>query len=522
MEVNILREANRIVVDTTDRKILELIAPKLIYKHRIFHRGLAKWQARQQGRSGIEVKTYRLFDFDKKKRLATSFGFFERIRDTLVAAKHSVNLINVGKPITSMALEPRYDILSNYFHEFKMSLRERQGECLDIISDFENGRISCPPGWGKSFVIACACLLYPTLRIIVTTKSQEILMQRIYPALIQMLPGSVGIYCSNKKIRGRRIMCYTAQSLHHASGDEDIIFFDEGHESAADTITDKLLQFPRTRKYAFSASWDMRLDNKDLRCEGLFGPVRMHVHYQEAVDSGMVVPLEIRMTNVQMEHNPGLGLEDTEKERSCIWANSYRNGLIARDANKYDADTQVLVVVKTLEHALYLKKELPEFTLVYNSSSQTPEDWDYFRKLGLIEKGFKPLKEEEKLQHREDFEKGILKKVIVTPVWNVGVDMVYLKVVVRADAGGSPINDTQIPGRCSRIVKEGEKEFGIIHDYLDMFNTSFLDKSYTRRTSYLRNGWKLRRFALKRVSLSELLEWEIPDETAKSKKKRRI
>jgi ERCC4-related helicase len=87
----------------------------------------------------------------------------------------------------------------------------------------------------------------------------------------------------------------------------------------------------------------------------------------------------------------------------------------------------------------------------------------------------------------QDFEAGRLKKVIATPVWNVGVSFNQLAVLIRADAGSSAISDIQIPGRVSRI--SADKAYGVIHDYRDEFDSSFAHRARGRAKIYESNGW---------------------------------
>jgi superfamily II DNA or RNA helicase len=244
----------------------------------------------------------------------------------------------------------------------------------------------------------------------------------------------------------------------------------------------------------FSASWDMRLDNKDMRAEALAGPVRYNVTYDEAVDHGMVVPIKVYWSDVRGE-NPAEDLDGVSKKRAGIWRNETRNQIIANDARKYSEDTQVLITVETLEHALYLKRELPEYKLVYSGQGLSPEDVLWYEEHFPDE--FSVMTEERKKKLTRRFERGKLKKAIATTVWNVGVNFKHLEVLIRADAGGSPINDTQIPGRAARIndklIKDGEvtvKEAAIVHDYLDQFDAGLARKAKGRETSYISNGWE--------------------------------
>jgi superfamily II DNA or RNA helicase len=119
---------------------------------------------------------------------------------------------------------------------------------------------------------------------------------------------------------------------------------------------------------------------------------------------------------------------------------------------------------------------------------------DIERRNDFIKKGF--LSEDEPILDRarrakltEEFSSGKLKKAIVTTVWNVGVSFNALSVLIRADGGGSPINDVQIPGRASRIDGD-DKTISTVHDYEDFFNKALLMKSHKRRSSYRRQGWQ--------------------------------
>jgi superfamily II DNA or RNA helicase len=244
-----------------------------------------------------------------------------------------------------------------------------------------------------------------------------------------------------------------------------------------------------------------------MRTEAMFGPIRLRVPFEKAVEHKMVLPVEVILTNVPSDIDPCAGYVDVDKERYGIWANQQRNKLIARDARLYDENTQVLIPVKTLEHALYLRKLLPEFTLVYDSKSQKEGDWRYFANEGLLGENFKILSPERRAKLTTRFENGKLKKVIATPVWNVGVNFKRLQVIVRADASGSKRLDTQIPGRAVRLF-EGQK-CAVLHDYLDQFNSGFERKAKKRVASYEANKWKVHRPQKdKRSLLQKIMDWD--------------
>jgi len=140
-----------------------------------------------------------------------------------------------------------------------------------------------------------------------------------------------------------------------------------------------------------------------------------------------------------------------------------------------------------LEHALNLKKLLPDFTLMYAENGMDKQRRRRAIRQGFISEGEPEMTIHRRRQLTEQFEEGILKKVIATTVWNVGVSFNALEVLIRGDGGGSPINDIQIPGRVSRI-SEG-KTVGVIHDYMDHFNSTTLSRSKRRSKVYKENKW---------------------------------
>lgn len=499
--VVLLRSGNRLVVKPTTDKIRGILHPLLTYTEKKFVRGQAAAIRRKQDRPLFDEIDWECYLEDVKGRIGTSYGFHERIVAALTANGYVVTTRYSSKLERTVVRErndtiykPRWDRIEELL-KTGFEFRLKQDVALRMIAEHECGRIDCPPGWGKGTQIMLACMLFPKAKIDVAVDSVAILHQRLYPELSSMLP-SVGMVGGGKKIMGARVMCYNADSLHHGRPDADFVFVDEGHQAAADQFAKNLAMYEHARMWAFSASWDMRLDNKDMRGEAIFGPVRLSVTYQEAEDAGIVVPMEVRIGHVEME-DPCEGIDnDVDWKRAAYWRNEHRNKLIAADARKYGDEVQVLIPVETLEHALALKQELPEYSLVYSPTSNS--DFAYLQSEGLIGEDFKLITPARKAKLTRRFTRGKLKKVIVTTVWNAGVDFKHLEVLIRADGGGSAVNDVQIPGRTSRtnkaLMKGGKavtKRIGIIHDYDDMFNKKAERRSSRRQTNYGKNGWKI-------------------------------
>lgn len=482
--VRILRGGNVIVFDSTDAALKDYLHNHLVYTERVFLHGPELYRARKAGRSPIHFQEWRCYELDHKGRVATAYGYLDRLRETLHqdGVETRVEVVE-GHPRPEV-FEPRWENLEGY------ALRPGQKEVLELMVRHDLGRIECPPGWGKTTVIGMACRIFYRARIAVATSRVEVLQQRIYPELCRMLP-DVGIVGGGRRVKGCRVTCYTLASLHHCPDNVDLVIVDEGHEAGADSYAAKLARFHGARRWALSATWGLRTDSKDFRLEGLFGPVRYRISFAETEKLGLVVPVVVQTSHVPCRFGAFANHQDVELERYGVWRNEVRNRLIAADARMYGPEVQVLITVKTLEHALHLRRHLPEFELVYAAESQSPQDWRYYRRLGLIDDQFRILNEYRRAALRNAFERGECRKVIATPVWNVGVDMRHLQVIIRADASGSPIADVQIPGRGVRTctVNGQSKQCAIVHDYLDEFDVRLANKARRRLRSYQSRGW---------------------------------
>jgi superfamily II DNA or RNA helicase len=464
-------------VDPSTKRVNDVLWPHLTYTAKIYQHG-----------NGPNFRTEPMacFVMDHKDRISTSFGFYHRLTRALKAAGYAVVMRDITKSPAEGVYDPQWDRVLGPDSGFDP--RFGQDTCLLKIASRPCGRIDCPPGYGKSRLIGEVARLFPRAKIHVVSRRVAVLRDRIWPELAGMLP-SVGIVGGGRKEKGRRVMCYTVGSLAHSDGDADFLIGDECHELAADKASELLARYDHSRNFGFSASHDMRLDGKDPRVEAMFGPIIFKVEYDEAAAHGLVVPITVKWRVVSMDTNPCGGIENMAvKKRHGIWRNDFRNAMIAEDARRYGDDVQTLITVETIEHAVHLKKLLPDFQIVHAENGMDPDDRRKYVRWGLIEKNEPQMTVERRRKLTRMFERGRLKKAICNTVWNVGVDFKHLDVLIRADAGGSPINDVQIPGRVARI--DPAKECGVIHDYIDLFDRGFHWKSTSREKTYKKQGWE--------------------------------
>jgi len=460
------------------------VEEQLSFKHVQVLRGMQKYDQYRAGlRRPTRVETRRLFAYDKYDRLVFGAGLLSRVERCLRDLGWSVSFIDVTPP------HPRqdrfYEDWDNVVRNF--NFRARQDECLTKLASVDRGVIDAPTGFGKSFLYAAIGLLFPRAHIRIVTKRLD-LVSGARRHMMNYLP-NIGQVGGGQNEIGR-ITIVSADSLHKVDPDFcDILIGEEAHQLVAPAYAGRLAQFQRSRMYGFTATPTGRMDGTDKRLESLFGPVVFQMTYPEAVELGLVVPIRVRWIDTVEPGNPAEGMSDVPKLRHGIWRNEARNRRIADEAHLYGDDDQVLIMVTTLEHALYLRQYLPEFTICHAGGKEDRRTEGFIKRGLATEEDFR-MSAARRRALREAFEKRELKKVIATDVWSTGVSFDSLSILIRADARGSTIMDTQIPGRVCRTDAATDKSEGLVIDMLDEFDRGFSAQARKRRRNYESKGWE--------------------------------
>ena len=405
-------------------------------------------------------------------------GLLERVQAFL--KKKSIKYTVVDHRHWSTA--PQYD----FSHVDVLDLRNGQDVALVRVAENYNGVIMAPTGFGKTFLIRQICKMYPTLNIVICTPRKSV-VKSIYERLTAdtFLKDQVGVVSSWKNTGAEhRIVVSTVRSLGKTNTERcDLLMFDECQGVGAVHTAEAIAKFARARKFGFSASPEGRGDGADMVLESLFGPVRFDFTYQQAVDTGSVVPIEAHIHNIK-----GLPIDKKGRialKRWGLWRNHARNKRIAEVVTKFKQEEQVLVMVETIEHAMNLRSLLPEYTVIYSNCSK--ERYEKF-----VEDGFTTdpyMNDREMTEAQNKFESGELLKVISTMKWREGVDFPKLRALVRADGLSGPIPSTQIPGRLSRL--DDNKDKGILIDFVDEFDRRLHTTSVDRIKNYKKLGWSI-------------------------------
>jgi superfamily II DNA or RNA helicase len=465
--------------------VIAILTRTLKYQYRFFKTKYQNWQENGKYEEGFYSKDQCLYYFTDG-RLITMTGFGEKIYQLLKDAGYSVFYSDISPtPATADAYTLDWDNVYRNFRAYDPELgnapghfRPKQEEALQAIARRSIGIIDACTGFGKTFVFTAVCLMYPRAKIDIVVKPIEV-AQRLARQL-QRYIASVGMIGGGSRTEGR-ITIYTADSLHYSERNADFLLCDECHQLVAEKYFPLLGSYDHARIFGFTATAEGRKDGTDERIKALFGNTIFKLSYPEAQALGLVVPMYVKWLKVDLLENPAKNASNAiDRERFGIWHNHARNQIIANHINARTDDSQILVMCRTIEHALALKKLLPDFELCYAGASA--EKLDKLRSNGLIPDDFAPINTARREQLRADFEAGVLRRAIATDVWATGVDFEKLNVLYRADARDSRIMDTQLPGRPARI--SAGKPHGEVVDCYDIFDKTFANRSRERRDAY--------------------------------------
>ncbi len=492
----ILRKCQNVIDISPDGRnplpddLRRLLEPGLQYDYIQRHYGADAYDPIDGRPRKVTVIPKRIFRYDKYGKLVTNFGFSRRIYRTLRQA---------GVQVATQDLYPdserkRPNCYTTDWENVtsKFEFRPKQEECLRAIMQARCGVIHAVTGFGKMAMMAMVGLLYPQAKIYIVTKGRS-LVGKTVEYLTRYLP-NIGQFDSTRKKWGSRINVFSVDSLHHCDFDCDFLLGDEVHLLITPGSSADLARFQESRNFGFSATPSGRIDGTDKRVEALFGETIFHISYQEAQALGLVVPIVVEVTDVDMATNPVDGIEqDAKRKRWGIWCNDVRNDIVAAKALEFPTD-QVMIMVDTVEHGMHLYQRLGKHGYVLVTDDIDPVEFHNWKKAGFIPMDYPRMKPSLRESLRQKFEAGTLRKVITT-IWDTGIDPTHLGVVVRAAGGASVIQDQQEPGRVARIVKDDQgrmvKSYGVVCDFLDHWDENFENRSGGRVRTYKKMGWKV-------------------------------
>lgn len=475
-----------LLVLSRNSRLIYRLQEELTYTRVTMLRGFKEIQENGgSNRNFQRISCYHPVRQDNATGLVAAAGFLNKIA-TFCKANNARVFYRHKDPPDKSRLVINRRVLSQY------RFRGEQRAVLEKILRASRGRTQWPTGAGKSFLISVICRLFHKAKIVVTVKSLTNVLD-LHTAITNEGVGSVGLICSKKSHSLGRVTVVSAGSLHHMFNEPvDILIGDEIHELATDNILQSLAMFSHCRAYGFSANIDDRMDRADFEMEGIFGPVLHRATYDQSVRDKMVTQINVGWfpSGIQPYEDPSRGCRDFEFDKIAVWTNTRRNQRIAEILQQFP-DQQILIPVRTLEHACHLKRYLPDYELCYRPSPENTKTVERLQASGVLPEDLMPLTDSRLEEIKNGFEQGTVRKAIATSIWDRGVNFPQLNIIFMADPTSSTVMLTQKGGRLSRLF-EGKK-VGWILDLEDEFNEVLHGKAGRRKQFYKKQKWKQQR-----------------------------
>jgi superfamily II DNA or RNA helicase len=242
----------------------------------------------------------------------------------------------------------------------------------------------------------------------------------------------------------------------------DILFFDEFHINKAHWATQIAKFCGASMRFGLSGTIDKNSKTKMLHYQGLTGPIIAEVRNKELVDAGRSARPEFRFIEVDVPE------ADTymESYRIGIVRNKGRNNAVVNEVLRYLGRDKksVLVTVLRIKHGLKLLAKLERCVDLRMEfiSGKTP--------LPLRDKAI------------NDFKRGRVSILIVSSIFNVGMDIPEIDAWINAAGGKGWELVLQRLGRALRR-KEGENKV-YVSDFIDRGNTYLFRHSLKRLKYY--------------------------------------
>ena len=406
-----------------------------------------------------------------------------------------------------------------------IKLRDDQKDLIYKAITLQRGILIAPARYGKTITAGGIIKSLKGVRTLFLCHTKDLLYQT-FEEFIKMGISPITLYGDGRKegISPRTLALHqTFSKVDPTSYMDyfDLVIVDECHHISDlnGNYANILSQLLSPYRIGFTATVSPAKE-KQLIMEGLIGPIIGEVSQEEALDKGIIAPARVRIVKLPDQNMVKNLTTYTDAYREGIVRNRIRNRRTMKIAQEYlEQDMTVLIIVRRVEHGFNIQemfeKFLPQYYVPFlcggidadtqkeivrlkgkikqyetvgeikgkRSIAQIQLDLDYYRDLThKIKKNSGQRHTYRKLLHEKK-----VKCIIVTTIWNEGVNIPSLNVLINAAGGKSETATIQAASRCLTAY-EG-KEYGIIVDFFDNNARWFIDHFGERIALYCEKGW---------------------------------
>ena len=446
---------------------------------------------RERGETTIVTEERALYTIVGKEMVIMR-GLMYRMEQELAKHGHSFEVIEDCEPFRDV-FEPDFKAVGD------TNWRHRQFDSFLLPALHADGLIDAVTAFGKSFLTSKICLAYRKANILVVVPGIGLsgdMFDMLKKALGSKKVGRYGGHPSKDR-KLRRVVVSTPESIHHIPDDwPDMVIYDEVHTSASDDRARKLMAFNKAKMFGLTGTSDGRGDNAEMRYEAIFGPRRIAISYEEALEHGLVARITYRMLTINQGVKASAYRMDVDKFRYPIWKNEHRNLALAKAMVEYmkaNPGEQALFSVDKTEHALYVQQafKMLGVNIPVICGSFDEDRAKSLRKHGALtdESWIISLPSEIK-RYRNDFCDKRELYAIATSIFSTGADFRHLRFLVFGSGSSAKIAQKQWVGRAMRLGDQNPDEArSLVIDTFDTFCRTCRSRSEKRRLVARKEGW---------------------------------
>ncbi len=336
-------------------------------------------------------------------------------------------------------------------------LYDHQIEAANYALKNKIGIIKLPTSSGKSIIIAAILKILNMPFLLLVNKKG--LADQLWNDFI-----SFGINCgichSEKKIFKDSMVC-TIGSVYKINLENiKVVVVDEVHNSSASQFQDFFKKFLPPIRLGFSATPEGNSKYNFALIRQFFGEIIYTLSPKILLDKGIIAEPFIYFVNNICD--PEINWPMTEQKQ--VIDNKNRNGIIADFVNN-NKNYCFLILVERMEHGKILNNLIDDSVYLDGNDS---------------------IKRRNEIKN--EMEDDVRKVVITTRIWNEGISVKAIQILINASARKSSIQSIQKLGRALRI-KEGKTKT-IIIDFNDFGNGFLNDQSHLRKKIWKKEGYK--------------------------------
>lgn len=346
-----------------------------------------------------------------------------------------------------------------------ITLRDYQVEAANKLLQAGRGIAKMATNAGKTEVMAAVIKQIPGNHLVMVSKLD--LMHQTAERLTKRLGEEVGVIGGGERKLGRITVCmiqtlYASPETIKVLGDITSIHIDECHHASSESYLDVLQRIPAKYRYGYSGTPLTYNALNDMVLIGATGRVLVDINNAYMIENGYSAPTEVIMLPVEDNSVYNWGMPYDRAYTNLVVKNRTRNAIIGKIAS-YHKDSVILIIVRQIAHGEVLAELIPDSVFVNGSDS--------------IRKRREVL---------EAMKNGPM-VVIATNIFDEGVDVPSINVVVIAAGGKEPRSVLQRVGRGLRRKDDGSSL--VVYDFIDDTNMYLFEHSNARVNTYVSEGF---------------------------------